>query len=105
MVSVLRGMILTSRVAEGIPSLQLNIATAGGSTRTNNIFFVNLFYTLAPSYNAGVIATFELRDKNNILVDAGARNAMYAYTKWKSKSFHPRAMRGRGSCSSFCSVQ
>ena len=66
---------------------------------------MNLFYTFAPSYNAGVIATFELRDKNNVLVDSGARNALFAYTKWKSKSFHPRAMRGRGTCSSFCSVQ
>jgi hypothetical protein len=104
-VSVLRGMILASRVAEGIPSLQLNVATAGGSTRTNNIFFVNLFYTFAPSYNAGVIATFELRDKNNVLVDSGARNSMFAYTKWKSKSFHPMVMRGRGTCDSFCSVK
>jgi hypothetical protein len=104
-VSVLRGMILASRVAEGIPSLQLNVASAGGSTRTNNIFFVNLFYTFAPSYNAGVIATYELRDKNNLLVDSGARDSMFAYTKWKSKSFHPRVMRGRGTCDSFCSVK
>jgi hypothetical protein len=104
-VSVLRGMVLSAKVAEGIPSLQVTVASAGGSTKTNNIFGANLFYAFAPSYNAGVIATFELRDKNNVLIDSGARNSLVAYTKWKSRSFHPRAMKGRGTCDSFCSVK
>jgi hypothetical protein len=104
-VDVLRGMILSTKIAEAVPSLQVTVASAGGSTKTNNIFGVNLFYTFAPSYNAGVIATYELRDKNNVLIDSGARNSLVAYTKWKSKSFHPGVMRGRGTCDSFCSVQ
>lgn len=104
-VSVLRGMVLATKIGEGIPSLQVTVASAGGSTKTNNIFGVNLFYTFAPSYNAGVIATFELRDKNNVLVESGARNSLVAYTKWKSKSFHPVVMKGRGTCDSFCSVE
>jgi hypothetical protein len=104
-VSVLRGMILTSRAAEGMPSLQVTVAAAGGSTKSNSIFGVNLFYTFAPSYNAGVIATFELRDKDNVLLESGARNSLVAYGKWKSKGFHSRQMKDRGTCDSFCSIK
>lgn len=102
-VDVLRGRVLSDKIAEGIPSLQVTIAAAGGSTKTNSIFGVNLFYTFAPSYNAGVIATFELRDNHNVLVESGARNVLFAYGKWKSKRFHPFEMRSAATCGSFCS--
>jgi hypothetical protein len=55
---------------------------AGGSSRTNSIFGLSLFYQFAPSYNAGVIATFELRDGSDRLVRSGARNVLYGYKKW-----------------------
>src|ERR1700685_3004236 len=84
---ILRGWVLSSKMANSISSLQLSVAAAGGSTKTNSIFGVNLFYTFAPSYNGGVIATFELRDKNNVLLESGARNVLFAYGKWHSKHF------------------
>lgn len=83
MVDVLRGAALDNSMNHtGIPSLQVAVAAAGGSTKANNFFGLNLFYQLAPSYNAGVIATFELRDGSNNLIDSGARNVLYGYKKW-----------------------
>jgi hypothetical protein len=104
-VDILRGQILSTRIAESSLSLQLAIAAAGGNTKTNSIFGVNLFYTFAPSYNAGVIATFELRDKENLLLASGARNALFAYGKWKSKPFDPKKMKEQRICGSFCSTE
>jgi hypothetical protein len=106
-VDVLRGKVLSDKMAAGIPSLQVAVAAAGGSTKTKSFFGVNLFYTFAPSYNAGVIATFELRDKNNFLLESGARNALYAYGNWKSKKFDPGQMKdtAKAKCGSFCSEE
>lgn len=104
-VDVLRGKVLVEKMADGIPSLQVSVAAAGGSTKSNNIFGVSLFYTFAPSYNAGVITTFELRDKENVLLDSGVQNALFAYGKWASRRFHPRDMKSAAKCGSFCSVE
>jgi len=104
-VDVLRGRLLSDRMGGHLPALQLSIAAAGGSTKTNSIFGVNLFYTFAPSYNGGVIAMFELRDEHNILLESGARNVLFAYRKWESRRFHPREMKRGTTCSSFCSVE
>jgi len=104
-VDVLRGRILSDEMAQGIPSLQVAVASAGGSTKTNSIFGVNLFYTFAPSYNGGIIATFELRDSKNLLLESGARNVLFAYRKWKSKDFHPGELKRASTCDSFCSVE
>ena len=104
-VDVLRGRILSEKMANGIPSLQVSVAAAGGSSKTNSYFGVNLFYTFAPSYNAGVITTFELRDKDNVLLDSGAQNVLFAYGKWGSRHFHSRKMKQSGTCDGFCSVE
>lgn len=101
-VDVLRGKVLSDKMAEGIPSLQVAVVAAGGSSKTNSPFLLGLFYQWAPSYNAGVIATFELRDKNNELVDSGARNVLYGYGKWNPGSFGPSDITKRESCT-FCS--
>jgi hypothetical protein len=102
-VDVLRGKVLSDLMAGGIPSLQLAVAAAGGSTKTNSYFGLNLFYQFAPSYNAGVIATFELRDKYNVLLESGARNVLFNYTKWKSKDFHYGELKSSDGTCSFCS--
>jgi hypothetical protein len=104
-VSVLRGRVLSDKLAEGMPSLQLAVAAAGGSTKTNSFFLVNLFYTFAPSYNGGVIATFELRDNHNDLWESGARNVLFDYRKWKSRRFDTSLMKNADTCGSFCSVE
>jgi hypothetical protein len=101
-VDVLRGRVLSDKIAGGIPSLQVAVAAAGGSSKTNSPFFLGLFYQWAPSYNAGVIATFELRDKNNVLVDSGARNVLYGYKKWNPGSFSPDDVEKKTDCT-FCS--
>ncbi len=100
---VLRGMILSSKMPDGIPSVQVAVSGAGGNTRTNSFFLLNLFYTPKPSFNAGVIATFELRDKNNELVESGARSALFDYKKWKPGSFYPEDIKPNGDCTTFCS--
>jgi hypothetical protein len=104
-VDVLRGKILSDKMADGIPSLQVSVAAAGGSSKTNSYFGVNLFYTFAPSYNAGVITTFELRGKDNVLLDSGAQNVLFAYGKWGSRHFHSHKMKQSGTCDGFCSVE
>ena len=101
-VDVLRGKVLSDKMAEGIPSLQVAVVAAGGSSKTNSPFFLGLFYQWAPSYNAGVIATFELRDRNNDLVDSGARNVLYGYGKWNPGSFVSKDITKEKGCT-FCS--
>jgi hypothetical protein len=101
-VDILRGAVLSRLMRDGIPSLQLSVAAAGGSTRVNSFFLLNLFYTPKPSYNSGVIVTFELRNRVNVLLTAGARNVLYDYTKWKPRSFDPeRLNQGSAECT-FC---
>lgn len=95
-VAILHGKVLSDKMKDGIPSLQVTVAAAGGSTRTNNFFLLNLFYSPKPSYNAGVIATFELRDKDNNLEASGARNVLYdyvGYKTWKPESFAPSSVK------------
>jgi hypothetical protein len=104
-VDVLRGKVLSDKIKDGIPSLQVSVAGAGGSTRNNSFFLLNLFYTPKPSYNAGVIATFEFRDKDNVLVASGARDVLFDYTKWKPESFDPKVLNGNAGCGSFCAAQ
>lgn len=102
-VDVLRGEFLSKRMAEGIPSVQVAVASAGGSTRANSMFLLNLFYTPKPSYNAGVIATFELRDGHNELWESGARSVLFDYSKWKPGKFEPNKLAPSDGCG-FCEV-
>lgn len=62
-------------------SIQFSVAAAAGSTRTNAIFLVNLFYTPRPSYNAGVVVSFELRNGSDQFVTGGSRVMLYDYNK------------------------
>lgn len=102
-VDVLRGKVLSDKIAKGIPSLQVAVAAAGGSSKTNSPFFVGLFYQWAPSYDAGAIATFELRDKYDDLVASGARSVLYGYGKWNGGSFRPKEELEKKDECTFCS--
>jgi hypothetical protein len=106
---VLRGQVLAKKLKTGMKSLQVNVAAAAGSTRTNAFFFVNIFYLPKPSYNAGVIVTFELRDQNNDLLQAGARTAFYDYNKnWKGTNFDAAVIKDSKACKeadTFCVEQ
>jgi hypothetical protein len=83
----------------GVPSLQVAVAAAGGNTRTNAFFLLNLFYLPKPSYNAGVIVTFELRKADNSLLDSGARTAFYDYNKaWKGQDYDPKTPSAADEC-------
>ena len=89
-VDIIRGKVLSEAMNDKIPSLQVSVAAAGGNTRTNSFFLLNLFYTPKPSYDAGAVATFELRDKDNVLLVSGARTVLFDYTstgKLKPKKY------------------
>ena len=104
-VDVLRGKILSDALKHGIPSVQVSVAAAGGSTRANSIFLLNLFYTPKPSYDSGVIAIFELRDKDNKFVDGGARTVLFDYTstrKLRPDPFKIEETENKATCGSFC---
>jgi hypothetical protein len=103
-VDVLRGKILNDRLEQGDLSLQVAIVAAGGSSKTNSPFIAGLFYQWAPSYNGGAIATFELRESNNELLDSGARTVLYGYGKWNPGSFDYRTLEHAEECS-FCSAK
>ncbi len=96
-VSILRGKVLADKMKSGIPALQVSVVAAGGSTKTNNIALINLGYVFAPSYNAGAIATYELRDKDNVLLTAGYRQVLFNYTKYDLNYEHYDACNDEGS--------
>ena len=84
---VLRGAALKSAIGSGIPALQFNIDAAGGNTRTNNYFLLNLFYTPKPSFNGGVVVTYELRSSENDFLTGDTLKVLYDYSKWKPTCF------------------
>jgi hypothetical protein len=98
---ILRGAVLVNTAGgHHLPSIQLTIPAAGGSTRVNAFFLVNLFYLPKPSYNAGVIALFEIRDGNNLLEYSGARTVFYDYNKtWLGAKFTPDTIKAGCSAS------
>jgi len=106
-VDVLRGMALSDLLSHGIISLQVAVSGAGGTTRSNSYPLVGLVYVFKPSYNAGVVATFELRDIDNSLLEVGARNVLFdyaSYSKWKPGSFDPSDIKkDADQCGTFCS--
>jgi hypothetical protein len=106
-VDLLRGEAIWEKVQPSFLSLQVSVAAGGGSTRANNFFLLDLFYTPKPSYNSGVIATFEIRDEDNKLLASGARNVLYdyvGYTTWKPGSFAASEVKKPKDreCGSFC---
>ena len=57
---------------------------AGGGSRTNLFFLVNLFWPGPhPSYNGGAIVSYSLRDQDGNFQDAGTLRYIYGYTKWR----------------------
>jgi len=84
---VLRGAELTKVIGTGIPALQFNIDAAGGNTRTNNYFLLSLFYTPKPSFNGGVVVTYEVRGPANQFLDGDTLKVIYDYSKWKPTCF------------------
>jgi hypothetical protein len=83
----IRGRTLKEAIGTNVPALQLNIDAAGGNTRTNSYFLFNLFYTPKPSFNGGVVVTYELRDGKNVFLTGDTLKALYDYSKWKPNCF------------------
>jgi hypothetical protein len=104
LMDVLRGAVLSAAMGKKFRSVQVNVAAAGGSTRVNSWFLENIFYVPKPSYNGGVIATFELRSEDNLLLQSGARTAFYDYNKrWKGGKFEPKVVGTEKDCDgTFC---
>jgi hypothetical protein len=84
---VIRGMTLHEALGDGVLALQFTIDAAGGNTRTNSFFLLNLFYTPKPSFNGGVVVTYELRSDKNQYIAGDTLKVLYNYTKWGPKSF------------------
>ena len=56
---------------------------AGGGTRANTYFFINLFIPAPhPSYNGGAIVSYTLRDRDGVFEDAETLSFVFGYTKW-----------------------
>jgi hypothetical protein len=84
---VIRAITLQDAIGTGIPALQFNIDAAGGNTRTNSYFLFNLIYTPKPSFNAGVVVTYELRGFKNEYIAGDTLKVLYDYSKWKPNCF------------------
>jgi hypothetical protein len=87
MSDVVRAQMLDDAMKDGIPTLQFNMNAAGGNTRTNSYFLFNLFYTPKPSFNGGVVVTYELRDGHNYFILGDTLKILYDYSKWKPDCF------------------
>jgi hypothetical protein len=83
----MHGNTLSHYIGKGIPALQFTIDAAGGNTRTNSFFLLNLFYTPKPSFNAGVVVTYELRNKENAYIAGDTVKALFDYSKWRPQAF------------------
>ncbi len=84
---VIRGMTLQDALGTGILALQFTIDAAGGNTRTNSFFLLNLFYTPKPSFNGGIVVTYELRNEQNRFIAGDTLKVLYDYSKWRPKCF------------------
>ncbi|MFZ0480867.1 MAG: hypothetical protein WAL71_17130 [Terriglobales bacterium] len=84
---VIRGLTLQQALGKGILALQFTIDAAGGNTRTNSYFLLNLFYTPKPSFNGGVVVTYELRNGQNQYIAGDTLKVLYDYAKWSPKGF------------------
>jgi hypothetical protein len=85
---VLKGdQLIVDAKAKKLPALQVSIDAAGGNTRTNSFPLFNFFYLPRPSFNAGVVVTYELRDGNNDFLAGDTKKVIYAYSKWKADEF------------------
>jgi hypothetical protein len=63
--------------------LSVDIAAAGGGSRTRHIFWVEVFYTTpAPSYNGGAVISFRLMNREGKFLEGRTLRYMYDYSKW-----------------------
>jgi hypothetical protein len=65
-------------------TLTLQIDAAGGGTRQNHIFWVDLFRSLAPSYNGGAVVTYVLATRDGKFLDGDVLRRVYNYSKWNA---------------------
>jgi hypothetical protein len=58
---------------------------AGGSSRTNHNFWVELVYTTPnPSYNGGAIVSYAMLSGTSQYLTGGTLRTVYGYSKWKA---------------------
>jgi hypothetical protein len=68
---------------------------AGGGTRANQYFFLNLFIPAPhPSYNGGAIASYTLRSNDGEYKLAGTLRLVFGYTKWDQPPLRNQADKG-----------
>ena len=75
--------LLNALGSESYPVLAFSIDGAGGGTRSNAFFLLNVFYTPKPSFNAGVVVSYQLRGADNHFLTGDTLKVLYDYTKYK----------------------
>jgi len=69
--------------------LTLADVAAGGSTRANTYFLLNLFVPAPhPSYNGGAVVSYTLRTQSGAFVSADMLRLVYGPTKWPAPPLH-----------------
>lgn len=72
-------------------SLTVNNDVAGGGTRANTYFLVNLFVPAPhPSYNGGAVVSYTFRDTDGDAMAAGTLRFVFGYGKWHSPSLRAK---------------
>jgi hypothetical protein len=90
--NVLLGAALANRLGPNYWVLTLSDNAAGGGTRANQIFLLNLFLPAPhPSYNGGAVVSYSLRDQDGAFGSADTLRMVFGYTKW-----HQPARRTKG---------
>ena len=88
--SILLGEALLQALGDDYHVITLSTAAAGGGTRANVYFLVNvLFPAPRPSYNGGSAVAYTLRTGDGAYESADMVYFVYGYTKWSQPKFPP----------------
>jgi hypothetical protein len=98
--SILLGEALLGALGDKYHVITLANAAAGGGTRANVYFLVNILFPAPhPSYNGGSAVAYTLRTGNGVYESADMVYFIYGYTKWHQPKFAP--IKGTKGFSSF----
>jgi hypothetical protein len=81
--SILLGAALLRKLGTTYGFLTVSDDVAGGGTRANQYFLINLFLPAPhPSYNGGAVVSYSLRNQDGDFEGAGTLRFVFGYTKW-----------------------
>ncbi len=89
--SIAMGAALRDATKDDYLVLTVSDVAAGGSTRANTYFLLNIFVPAPrPSFNGGAVVAYTLMDQKGHFKDANMYRLVYNYTKWAAPQLHKK---------------